>query len=115
MAVWEEKGAIDYAASSSTDDSNRSGRNTLAGESLHSDAAHDQVDFERSCGDRGGFVAAEHIWISSFALEHPHRVVGEVRDPRNETAPCSPELRDEHGAAGCGNTYKFQGGPRAVR
>jgi hypothetical protein len=64
-----------HALSSISDDCNRGGCFTLAGEQLYSDAEDDQVDPERRRGDRIGLVDPQRIWAFSFLLPYSRRVV----------------------------------------
>jgi hypothetical protein len=64
-----------HALSSISDDRNRGGCFTLAGEQLYPDAWDDQVDPERRRGDRTGLVDPQRIWAFSFLLPYSHWVV----------------------------------------
>ena len=54
-------------------------RPALAGQQLHSDAGHDQIDLKFRRGDRHGFVASQYCRTFSFALPDPRWGVSEVR------------------------------------
>ena len=53
------------AFGSSIDGAGCCGGSAVGGEP-DTDAVHDQIDFERRGGDRGGSVASKHFWIHAF-------------------------------------------------
>ena len=58
----------------------------MAGEQLHPDGGIDQVDIERSGGDRDGFVAAEHFWTVSLSVADARWDVNSLEFPAAKTA-----------------------------
>jgi hypothetical protein len=64
------------ALNSTAGSSDRGGRAPVAGESVHSHAVVDQIDFERRRGNRCGSLVTQRFWTISFAFPHPGWNVG---------------------------------------
>jgi hypothetical protein len=57
----------------------------MAGESLHPHAGKHQVNFERGCGYRRGFVDHEYFWAVSFTFQNPHwDMKDDLKEPGKE-------------------------------
>src|SRR5271165_6217787 len=62
---------VEHAVNSITGSSHRGGYPPMAGESLHSHAGDDQINFQRHRGHCRGSVDPQCHWVVPFSSQHP--------------------------------------------